>query len=379
MCRRSDYPVLSAVSGWCRLFQARCRHGLGVQVRAWLRARWGPRGAMMCPCLEQTRFVGLRINRLRRCWKRSECLRRTRSRRSASRVATMSSTWRRMAIDGAVLWARQVQSTRSDEYTWGRAELLAVLHRWADLPAAEGATFEFVTDGRLGPTGEEVRQALADAESGSIDALATLIGETPPGERCQRLAGASIRTDRAPVGALLQRAERRLAQLLPQARSEVDLRAEAQRVVDSLFRLLTEHAGNSDAEARTVDRREIASAIGVSEDWTRAERWPGHWRPDYLAKAAHVSVRDSVDPMLSVDVDDILQLLASTPPVEEHVNLETLLSARSPVLLAGPTGTGKTTSCRLVVAHAARTGEVAVYASAEAYLSGRLGCSSQTR
>ena len=27
MCRRSDYPVLSAVSGWCRLFQARPRHG----------------------------------------------------------------------------------------------------------------------------------------------------------------------------------------------------------------------------------------------------------------------------------------------------------------------------------------------------------------
>src|SRR6266545_969199 len=55
--------------------------------------------------------------------------------------------------------AKQVK-TRIEPYTWGEAELLAVLRRWASLPGADHATFELLTNGRLGPSGEKVQAAL---------------------------------------------------------------------------------------------------------------------------------------------------------------------------------------------------------------------------
>src|SRR6266487_1253160 len=57
------------------------------------------------------------------------------------------------AADGSLRMAKQAK-VRAEEYTWGKAELVAVLRRWAALPDAVHASFEFVTDGRLGTTGQ---------------------------------------------------------------------------------------------------------------------------------------------------------------------------------------------------------------------------------
>jgi len=56
-----------------------------------------------------------------------------------------------------LLAAKQFK-VRADEYTWGQAELLDVMRRWAKVPGADTASFEFITDGRLGPSGERYRR-----------------------------------------------------------------------------------------------------------------------------------------------------------------------------------------------------------------------------
>ena len=117
-----------------------------------------------------------------------------------------------------VLAAEQYK-VRADAYTWGQEELLAVLRRWAALPAAPTAEFEFVTDGRLGPTGERVRDALARAANGDGEELAALIGEPEDSQVLRGLSRASVRRDPVGVGALLLRAERQVMALLPSVMS----------------------------------------------------------------------------------------------------------------------------------------------------------------
>jgi hypothetical protein len=69
--------------------------------------------------------------------------------------------------DGALRAGKQLK-TRGSEYTWGKAKLLEVFSRWAALPGASAASFEFITDGRLGPTGQKV----ASGQAGIVMAVA---------------------------------------------------------------------------------------------------------------------------------------------------------------------------------------------------------------
>jgi hypothetical protein len=60
------------------------------------------------------------------------------------------------ARDGSLYMGKQAK-VRAEGYTWGKAEIVTVLRRWAELPGAARASFVFVTDGRLGPTGKRLR------------------------------------------------------------------------------------------------------------------------------------------------------------------------------------------------------------------------------
>jgi hypothetical protein len=81
--------------------------------------------------------------------------------------------------------------TRRPEYSWGKAELSKIFASWAGLPGAASASFEFITDGRFGPSGQQFADALAAAASGEMADLAALIGEDPQSEMCRTLARAS--------------------------------------------------------------------------------------------------------------------------------------------------------------------------------------------
>lgn len=63
---------------------------------------------------------------------------------------------------------------RSDP--WGQQELIDGLIRWSELAGDyPGSTYEFVTDGRLGPTGVKVRDALEKAASGDLNDIRQII------------------------------------------------------------------------------------------------------------------------------------------------------------------------------------------------------------
>ena len=272
----------------------------------------------------------------------------------------------------SVRHAKQVK-TPIEPYTWGEAELVAVLRRWANLPEADRATFEFLTNGRLGPSGEKVQAALEEAALGRPQALADLLDEDVPGAACAALEHARVRVDPAGVGVLLLRAERQVAAMLPQARTAADAREQAQHAVDRLFRLLLDRAANPDPEARIVTRDEIAATLGVPANQPASQRWPGGIRDRYLQAALDVRL-DAVVSQLVEPHGAARSAVRHTdaPQNEEQLECSALLSINGPVILAGRTGTGKSTAARNLCRDAAREGQVVLLAHAETYLQGRL-------
>jgi hypothetical protein len=271
---------------------------------------------------------------------------------------------------GQLLAGKQFK-VRADEYTWGQAELVAVMRRWAAVPGAGSAVFEFVTDGRLGPSGERVRDALRAAAAAEFAELAAVLGDEENAAVVRRLARAVVRQDPVGVGALLLRAERQVMAMLPAPATAADARREAEAAVNRLFALLMERAGHPDAHRRVVDRAEIAAVLGVAPDQAAGDRWPGEVRGRYLERAAALAVDTVATPLLErVDGDgaanrgEVVGQQGRLPVVD--------MAKRLPALLAGRTGEGKSTACRVLVRDAAAAGRPVLLAHAEAYLPGRL-------
>ena len=257
--------------------------------------------------------------------------------------------------------------TRADDYVWAEAELLKVMRRWAELPSSRDATFEFVTDGRLGPSGEAVAKALCAAADGDPVPLAQLLGEDRDSLAVRALSRARVRRDPVGVGPLLLRAERQVMALSVEPMNASDARRDAQSAVNCLFALLMERAGHPDAERRVLDRAEIAAAIGVPGDQTKAQRWSSAARDLYLQQAAALVV-NATKPFLHVN-DRLLEDRGSSG--RRAVELIEMLDG-APALLYGRTGEGKSTACKVLVRDAALLGKAVLLGHAEAYLPGRL-------
>jgi hypothetical protein len=106
------------------------------------------------------------------------------------------------------------------------------------------ASFEFVTDGRLRPTGQEVVNALEKAAAGQVQDLAAILNEQTESVACATLANAWVRLDSSTVEALLSRAERQVCAMLPGPRTMADAREQAQQAIDRLHRALLSRAGS---------------------------------------------------------------------------------------------------------------------------------------
>lgn len=274
--------------------------------------------------------------------------------------------------DGTMCHAIQVK-VRAAEYTWGKSELLEVLKRWAVLPDAARASFEFLTDGELGPSGLGVRRALEAAAEGSTDPLAELLGVSVDQSVYSALGRARIRQDQHSTSALLARAEHRVAAMLPSARTEQDLKEQARQAVDRLFRALFDHASESDPGLRVMDRQSVATLLGVPAEQFPAQRWEAV-RKRYLAAARscidHEVIAPAVADAQGRDPSVVRQHVSGDGQV---LPVGELLSGSGPVVLAGRTGTGKSTAVRILRQQAAADSRVVITAHAESYLPGRLG------
>ena len=264
--------------------------------------------------------------------------------------------------NGRVAVGKQAK-VRADEYTWAKAELVGLLRRWAAVDAPDGASFQFLTDGRLGPSGEKVKDALAEAAAGRRGPLAKLLGEEAGGETVRRVARATVVQDPGGTGALLARADRQVMALLPSARSGADAVEQARSAVDALFRLLLDHACRPDAADRVVSRDQICGALGIPVSATAVLAWRGDVRDRYLAAVIAEAPAAAVPARLRPEE-------SSGPPGE---GVDALLAdGAAPAAVAGPTGAGKSTAARELRAAAAAQGRVVVVAHAETYIPGRV-------
>ncbi|MEV7782760.1 ATP-binding protein [Kitasatospora sp. NPDC088351] len=274
------------------------------------------------------------------------------------------------ARDGSLRRAMQVK-VRAAQYTWGKADLLAVLRRWVALPDAVEASFEFLTDGRLGPSGEAVQNALGEAAAGRPESLAALLETAVEDPAVMALKRASIRQDPFNTGVLLARAESRVAAMLPHARTQEDTREQAAKGVDRLFRALFDTAGDPDSSKRIMDRQTIARYLGVPPEQAPAQRW-AVVRERYLAASSSLSEEGTVAPLVADAAGPLRVVRSRAVGGSEGLAVGELLNGRVPVMLAGGTGSGKSTASRTLRQQAAVEGRVVIVAHAETYLPGRL-------
>ena len=267
---------------------------------------------------------------------------------------------------GALSLAMQVK-TRVDKYAWAQGELHAVLMRWVALPESQHASFEFLTDGRLGPSGEHLQHALAAAAEGDFALLEDVVPKSMGGAALDSLARARVRLDPVGVGALLDRAVRQVVALLPNG-ATTGHEDVAEAAVLRLFARLFDHAGSTDVAARLVTREEIAGILGVPADQSATQRWPGALRDDYIAKARVSDLSGIVALRLRrVDWPGFGTSSQSAP-----APVSTMMEDPTPTILFGRTGSGKSTVCRLVLREAALSNRIALVAHAETYIPGRL-------
>ena len=271
------------------------------------------------------------------------------------------------ALDGTVVLAKQVK-VRGEGYSWGKKALLDVMRVWANLDIAAGTAFEFLTDGRLGPSGMEVSAALEAAADGSFGQLAGLLNEAESSPICEILSRARVRQEATGVETVLLEAEREVRALLPGARTRADLAEQASQAVDRLYRLLSVRAGEGDDDARIVTRAEIADVLGGLAHLSEPDRWPGTLRDTYQKATASQIEQSSVMPRLVSLQGDAEAVGASGGTLA----LSEILASSGPVILAGGTGTGKTTAARLLRREAGSAGKTVVVGHAETYVPGRL-------
>lgn len=272
---------------------------------------------------------------------------------------------------GLIRAGKQVK-IRAIEYTWGKEELLKVLRRWAAANKAPGATFEFLTDGRLGPTGEDVQRALVEAADGSATALASLLGEPATSPLLQAIVGAKVRLDPTSADALLARAEGQVAARLPLARTQLDTQEQAARSVAALHRLLLDRASQPDPQARLVSREEVAACLGLPADQSESARWGDALKSRYLQAAEAAQPFRVVESLVGagVEVQSSIRRVGTTDL--EAATAEDISAGGGPAIVAGRTGSGKSTAVVTMRRTEAEAGRTMILAHAEMYLPGRL-------
>lgn len=267
---------------------------------------------------------------------------------------------------GRVVVGKQAK-VRAGEYAWSKADLIGLLRRWANVDAPDNASFQFVTDGRLGPSAEAVRDALAEAAAGRPATLAELLGADIASAVVHRAARATVLQDPGGTGALLARAERQMTALLPSARSAADALEQARTAIDALFRLLLDRACRPDAVARVVTRGEICDALGIPGSAAGLMPWRGEMRDRYLAAACGGDLAGALPARVRA-LEPAPEPGGAGLPVAQALLHDEVGSA----VVAGPTGAGKSTAARELRAAAAAQGRVVVVAHAETYLPGRV-------
>lgn len=273
-----------------------------------------------------------------------------------------------LSRDGHLVKGSQFK-LRNQSDTWGQQELIDELVRWSGLAGDNpGSTYEFVTEGRLGPTGVKVRDALEKAASGDLHDIRLLIAGKTGGVVVsdESLMRASIRAEGLAYADLIDAAQTRARALLPNVTSTAEVEERGRWVVLELVNMVTERSGLADDAARIITRDEVLALLATPQDHIPSTQWGAALKSKFCAS---VLARPDFSPVELACRPDVAIGVGSAA---ESQPLENWAQKKSVRLLAGASGSGKSTVVLDMQRRAAERGAVVIAVSAEDYIPGRL-------
>jgi hypothetical protein len=280
---------------------------------------------------------------------------------------------------GRALRTAQVRS-REEPYTWQPAELAQVLNAWLASNPGPDETFEFISDSQLSPdSAKRLRPALERLATGdsTADHRGYLVNLGLP-DADDRLRRVTFKTRVGPSTALLATATTRVSSLRNASGASI---ADASDAVARLFQLIAIRGGEKASERRLFSRSELAEALGVDLAMIDAgSAWDESARRAYLDSfAINKHVTDPLTPpepkitqsgtMIALsytDADSVPTISFAAPPTVVD------LLSHPEVGIAGPAGSGKSTTLRLLAEELANAGRVPALISAASYTQGDL-------
>ncbi|SUE94988.1 dsDNA nuclease domain-containing protein [Mycolicibacterium tokaiense] len=269
--------------------------------------------------------------------------------------------------DGILVTGSQFK-LRHQSDTWGQQELIDELVRWFELAGDNpGATYEFVTDGRLGPTGVKVRDALEKAASGDLNDIRQIIAGKTKGVLVndESLTRASIRAEGLAYADLIDVAQARAKALLPNVTSTAEAEERGRWVVLELLNMITERSGLTNAATRVITRDEVLVLLSTPRDHIPSTQWDAELKSKFCASVRARPVASPVELKCRPEVA-IGPRSTAGPQL-----LENWAEKGAVRLLAGASGSGKSTVVLDMQRRAAEHGTVVIAVNAEDYLPGR--------
>ncbi|MDR7172538.1 hypothetical protein J2W56_006303 [Nocardia kruczakiae] len=272
-------------------------------------------------------------------------------------------------VDGRLRSVEQFKR-RGLLYTWGKGELVAELARWSKLGSSYADTsYAFVTDGRLGPTGRGVLDALKAAHAGYPDKLAALAqtqGVALDFDVCRR---ATIVADTPGFDTLINSAGIRAAGLLPNVSGEVESEERSVGVVLEILRIVVGRSGKANPDARRIHRTEVIELLSDRHEYVPTATWSNELKRGFTT-ATQRSSQQGIGLMCLADTPTgTSDLPDQTVPAQ----LIALADAGQVPLVHGPTGSGKSTALSRAQHAAAQDGRIVIVVDAENYVPNRLG------
>lgn len=267
--------------------------------------------------------------------------------------------------------------TKAEPYSWSPQEIANSVASWTDT-GDEGAEFQFVTDGSLGPAVQKkllpAFRRLAEGTASEDDrSYLSSLGLDPDKPALRRVALHS----RVPSArTLLEQATLRVVELR-QRSSSVSVE-EARDIVLRLFSEVVLTSGEGAPDRRRLERSQMAEIVGVSlgaiDD---AELW---------SEEAEAEYRDALSAQAPDPAWTLLDLLPAEHPVvltfvlersmegEANVPLTAanLLERSDDLFLQGAAGAGKTTTLAQIQAEGLEKGSLVIPVRVGSYVAGGL-------
>lgn len=260
--------------------------------------------------------------------------------------------------------------TRDQKYTWGVTELVEELVRWSSIaPAHPEAQYEFVTDGRLGPSGRKFQAALEENHRGNSAKLVEIARKQDAILDPNSCVRASIVAETPGFDQLIDCAIDRVTNLLPHVTGALEAEERAMQTVLELLRIIVERSGEVGQWQRIITRAELDEVLTNRREYVATESW------SYELKNAFL---EAVQRQKPKGVTLRCEVMTSGFPAGRRFKqgsgyLDELIDSSQVTILSGPAGSGKSTVIQQAQVAAALRGEVIIIANAEHYIPNRLG------